>query len=71
MNDLVDGLKRDSEPYARFSNNHAGMSREGGERVFNRPSDGTVRYQQVTLLPAAHSGHELVMLLSQAARIIP
>jgi transcriptional regulator with XRE-family HTH domain len=63
MQTLVDGLLRDSEAFARLWNSHAVLAREGGERMFNHPSDGTLRYQQVTLLPAAHRGHKVVMLL--------
>jgi transcriptional regulator with XRE-family HTH domain len=64
---LVDGLLRDSEAFGRFWNDHAVLAREGGERVFNHPLDGTVRYQQVTLLPAAHTSYKLVMLLPKEA----
>jgi transcriptional regulator with XRE-family HTH domain len=63
MRDLLDGLGRESEAFARFWNNHAVLAREGGERVFNHPLDGMVRYEQVTLLPASHRGHKMVILL--------
>jgi len=63
MRDLVDGLLRTSEPFACFWNSHAVVAREGGERVFNHPRDGTLRYRQVTLVPAAHADHKMVMLL--------
>jgi transcriptional regulator with XRE-family HTH domain len=66
MRDLVDGLERDSEAFGRFWNNHAVLAREGGERVFNHPLDGTLRYEQVTLVPASHPGHKVVMLLPTA-----
>ena len=35
----------------------------GAQRMFNHPQDGTVRYEQITLLPATHPDHKLVMLL--------
>jgi transcriptional regulator with XRE-family HTH domain len=63
MRDLVDRLRRDSPTFAGFWNDHAVLSRGGGERVFNHPLDGTVRYRQSTLLPASHSAHKIVMLL--------
>jgi transcriptional regulator with XRE-family HTH domain len=63
MRDLVAGLRRDSPTFAGFWNDHAVLSRGGGERVFNHPSDGTVRYRQMTLLPASHPAHKVVMLL--------
>jgi transcriptional regulator with XRE-family HTH domain len=67
MRALVEGLLRDSSPFAQFWNSHAVLAREGGERVFNHPQDGVVRYQQVTLLPARRSDHKVVMLLPQKA----
>ena len=65
MQTLVDGLLRDSESFARFWNDHAVLGRAGGERMFTHPLDGTLRYQQVTLLPAAHTSHKVVMLLPE------
>ena len=64
---IVENLLRGSEVFARFWNSHAVLTREGGERVFNHPVDGRLRYQQVTLLPAAHPDHKLVMLLPKTA----
>lgn len=64
---IVENLLRSSEVFARFWNSHAVLTREGGERVFNHPVDGRLRYQQVTLLPAAHPDHKLVMLLPRTA----
>jgi hypothetical protein len=67
MRALVDELLRDSEAFARFWNSHAVLAREGGERVFNHPLDGMVRYQQPTLVPTRHPGHKVVMLLPKDA----
>ena len=72
MRDLVDGLLRESAAFVRFWNNHAVLAREGGERVFNHPVDGTLRYEQVTLLPATLPDHKVVILLPKlgdAARL--
>jgi transcriptional regulator with XRE-family HTH domain len=63
MQALVEGLRRDSEAFSRFWNSHTVLAREGGERVFNHPLEGRLRYEQVTLLPAAHKGYKLVILL--------
>jgi transcriptional regulator with XRE-family HTH domain len=60
---LVRDLLDRSEAFARFWNSHAVLAREGGTRVFNHPQDGTLRYEQITLVPAAHPDHKLVMLL--------
>jgi transcriptional regulator with XRE-family HTH domain len=60
---IVDKLRRNNETFASFWNSHAVLTREGGERVFNHPLDGRLLYQQVTLLPAAHPSHKLVILL--------
>jgi hypothetical protein len=64
MRDQVETLRRDSAAFARFWSDHAVLSRGGGERVFNHPLDGTVRYRQVTLVPASHPTYKVVMLLS-------
>ncbi len=38
-------------------------SRDGGARRFRHPEGGILRYEQVTLVPAAHPDHKIVMLL--------
>ncbi len=63
MRAVVDRLQRESPDFAAFWNDHAVLSRDGGERVFNHPVDGTVRYWQMTLLPASHPAYKVVMLL--------
>lgn len=60
---LVHDLLRDSTSFAQFWNDHAVLAREGGARVFNHPKDGMLRYGQITLVPAAHPDHKLVILL--------
>jgi transcriptional regulator with XRE-family HTH domain len=64
MQALVRDLQQRSPAFARFWNSHAVLAREGGTRVFNHPLDGTVRYEQISLVPAAHPDYKLVMLLS-------
>jgi transcriptional regulator with XRE-family HTH domain len=63
LQDLVRDLQQRSASFAHFWNDHAVLAREGGVRVFNHPRDGTLRYEQITLVPAAHPDHKLVMLL--------
>jgi transcriptional regulator with XRE-family HTH domain len=63
MRALVDDLMANSPAFAQFWNSHAVLAREGGARIFNHPKDGTLRYEQVTLIPAAHPGHKFVALI--------
>lgn len=63
MRELVRDLLQRSPSFVRFWNTHAVLAREGGLRMFNHPRDGVLRYEQVTLIPAAQADHKLVMLL--------
>lgn len=63
MRDLVSELLNRSAAFARFWGEHVVLAREGGTRIFNHPQDGVLRYEQVTLVPAAQPDHKLVMLL--------
>jgi transcriptional regulator with XRE-family HTH domain len=63
MRALVDDLLSSSAAFAQFWNSHAVLAREGGARVFNHPQDGTVHYEQITLIPAAHPDHKFVALI--------
>ena len=65
MHDLVRDLLDRSPAFARFWNDHAVLAREGGTRVFNHPRSGLLRCEQVTLIPAAHPDHKLVLLLPE------
>ena len=67
MQELIRDLLRSSASFARLWNNHAVLAREGGMRLFNHPRDGVLRYEQITLIPATHSDHKLVMLLPTEA----
>ncbi len=66
MQALVSELQRSSPPFARLWNAQAVLAREGGTRRFNHPGDGTLEYEQITLLPAAHPGWKVVVLLDHA-----
>jgi len=45
---FVAALRQDSEKFAQFWDQHGVLGREGGERTFNHPSNGFLRYEQVT-----------------------
>lgn len=64
---LIAGLRADSPDFARLWDGHAVATRDGGARRFHHPEDGLLDYEQVTLLPAAHPDHKIVMLLPSAA----
>ncbi len=60
---LVAGLRADSPDFAGLWDGHAVAARDGGARRFRHPEDGILDYEQVTLVPAAHPDHKIVMLL--------
>ena len=66
MRTLVDDLLRQSAVFADLWNGHAVLARGGGERRFNHPVRGMLRYRQTTLVPATHPDHKLVILLPGA-----
>ena len=46
---LIDGAAPPKAPNSRgFWDQHGVLGREGGERTFNHPQDGFLRYEQVT-----------------------
>jgi transcriptional regulator with XRE-family HTH domain len=61
---LVQELCGASPIFTQFWNDHSVLAREGGLREFNHSEDGRLRYEQITLIPAARSGYKLVMLVS-------
>ena len=60
---LVHDLMVGSAAFARLWTDHAVLAREGGTRMFDHPSDGPLAFTQVTLVPATHPGHKVVVLL--------
>jgi transcriptional regulator with XRE-family HTH domain len=60
---LIATLQRESDTFARYWHEHGVLAREGGRRVFNHPDMGRVVHTQVTLVPASHADHKLVVLL--------
>lgn len=63
---LVDSLRRDSREFTEFWDRHVVLGREGGERTFDHPADGFLRFEQVTFNLAGHPDLRLTMLLRGA-----
>ena len=66
---LIDELRRNSRDFARFWEQHGVLEREGGERTFNHPRDGFLRYQQVTFDLASQPALKLTMLVGVRGNI--
>ena len=60
---LIDELERASPQFARFWSEHAVLGREGGERSFNHPQDGYLRFEQVAFDLAGAPDFRLTLLL--------
>jgi transcriptional regulator with XRE-family HTH domain len=60
---LIEELRRDSRDFARLWDAHDVLGREGGERTFNHPTDGFLRYEQVTFDLAGAPDFRLTMLV--------
>jgi transcriptional regulator with XRE-family HTH domain len=63
LRECVSALQRESPDFARLWHQHAVLAREGGERAFQHPQRGLLRYRQTTLLPATRTCSKLVALL--------
>jgi transcriptional regulator with XRE-family HTH domain len=59
---LIEDLCRRDAFFAEAWEAHAVIDREGGERTFNHPAEGFLRYQQVTFNLARHAEIKLVIL---------
>jgi transcriptional regulator with XRE-family HTH domain len=64
---LIDDLRRQSRDFARLWDEHGVLGREGGERTFNHPADGFLRFEQVTFNLASRSDLKLTILVEGAA----
>jgi transcriptional regulator with XRE-family HTH domain len=62
---LVAELTASSGDFARFWNEHGVLSREGGERTFNHPLDGFLRYEQITMTLSHRPEFKFVMLMER------
>ncbi|WP_407189542.1 helix-turn-helix transcriptional regulator [Bradyrhizobium centrosematis] len=60
---LVDELRIGSPDFERCWQSQGVLAREGGERAFNHPAMGQLRYQQVSLSLAGWHDYRLTMLL--------
>jgi hypothetical protein len=61
---LIAELREASREFAQFWEQHGVLGREGGERTFNHPRDGFVRYEQITFDLASQSDVKLTMLVA-------
>jgi transcriptional regulator with XRE-family HTH domain len=59
-------LQQQSPDFARLWHQHAVLAREGGERAFQHPQRGLLRYRQTTLLPATRMHSKVVVLVPVA-----
>lgn len=60
--ELVEELRTRSPFFDNAWQAHAVTDREGGERTFNHPADGFLRFEQTTFLLARHQEVKLVIL---------
>ena len=67
LHGLIDELRRLSPDFAAMWERHGVLGREGGERTFNHPEDGFLRFEQVTFELAGHADVKLTMLVRMAA----
>jgi transcriptional regulator with XRE-family HTH domain len=59
---LIDDLRQRSDEFERYWNEHLVLAREGGERWFDHPRDGLVRYEQATFTPVGRPDIKLTIL---------
>jgi transcriptional regulator with XRE-family HTH domain len=62
---LIDELRRHSAAFAEMWDRHGVLSREGGERTFDHPTDGFLRFSQVTFDLAGHPDVKLTILVTR------
>ncbi|HTQ32534.1 MAG TPA: helix-turn-helix transcriptional regulator [Stellaceae bacterium] len=60
---LIEELRQLSPEFARMWEEHGVLGREGGERTFQHPRDGFLRYEQVTFELAGHPDVKLTVLV--------
>jgi transcriptional regulator with XRE-family HTH domain len=68
IRDHVDDLRRRSDAFARIWDAHGVLGREGGERTFDHPRDGLVRFEQVTFNLASQPDLKLTILIPAQSR---
>jgi transcriptional regulator with XRE-family HTH domain len=62
---LIAALRRDSPEFATLWDEHAVLSREGGERTFNHPTDGFLRHDQITFNLVSPPDWKLTVLVER------
>jgi transcriptional regulator with XRE-family HTH domain len=71
---FIESMRRESPEFAEFWNQYGVLDREGGERIFNHPRDGLLRFVQVTFDLAGRPDLKLTMLVPEGtgtASVIP
>jgi transcriptional regulator with XRE-family HTH domain len=68
---LIESLRGESLEFSRFWNHYDVLEREGGERTFNHPHDGLLRYVQVTFDLAGRPDLKLTVLVPGVAGAAP
>ncbi len=63
---MIEELRAKSPLFARLWDAQAVLGREGGERTFDHPDDGFLRYRQIGFTLAARPDLKLVMLVPEA-----
>jgi transcriptional regulator with XRE-family HTH domain len=61
---LVEDLRKRSRLFAQCWSEHAVVDRAGGERIFDHPREGSLRYEQVAFTLANRPDFKLVMLVA-------
>ena len=63
---LTSALQAESQEFLHFWQDQRVLPREGGQRSFQHPVLGLLKYEQITLTPAEHAGYKLVILTPNA-----
>ena len=71
LREFVAALRRSSDEFGQFWDQHGVLGREGGERTFNHPRDGFLRYEQVTFEVANHHDLKMTILIPDPAGRAP
>jgi transcriptional regulator with XRE-family HTH domain len=62
---LVSCLQKESAEFSRLWDQHEVLEREGGERTFSHPTEGLLRFEQVTFNVAGHPDLRLTILIEK------
>lgn len=67
---LVEDLNEGSEAFKRYWHERVVLRREGGERTFDHPVKGLLRYEQVTFAPSGHPDLKLTILIQSQRGVV-